>query len=269
MAESTDVVTADERTAQQLAKIPLEAGRDISAIIPRTIEEAFRLAQLVCNAGLAPSSYDGKVKGEADPQKVVIGILKALEVGFPPITGLGTIMIVNNRPSIWGDGAMALCLRKGALVRHEVEWSGTKEKVSPPSKTDRGETDYTPSPADFTDDLTCIVRLWRAGNPEPFESKFSVRDAKRAHLWGNPKKVPWLEYPSRMLFNRARAFALRDGFADCLSGLSIAEEVQDLPPPPAEKADVSFLTDGVTGTLPGGMAASGSVAVVPENSTQG
>jgi hypothetical protein len=46
----------------------------------------------------------------------------------------------------------------------------------------------------------------------------------------NSNKKPWIMYPDRMLFNRARAFALRDGFADALMGLGIYEEVRDMMP---------------------------------------
>ena len=52
-------------------------------------------------------------------------------------------------------------------------------------------------------------------------------DAKRAGLLG--KKGPWTEYPQRMLQMRARSWALRDGFADVLKGLSVREEAQDIP----------------------------------------
>jgi hypothetical protein len=37
---------------------------------------------------------------------------------------------------------------------------------------------------------------------------------------------------------RARAFALRDAFPDVLGGLHIAEEAQDLPPPPPTVDDL-------------------------------
>jgi hypothetical protein len=43
----------------------------------------------------------------------------------------------------------------------------------------------------------------------------SVADAK-GRLW--TRKGPWEHYPQRMLQMRARAFALRDGFADVLRG---------------------------------------------------
>lgn len=214
--EPREVVSRAQQEVQKL-----ETGRDISPIVPRNVEEGFRLAQLIVKAGLAPSSYDN------DPQKVLLGIMKGMEVGFPPITGLGTIMIVNNRACIWGDGAMALCQAKGVVEQVSQDWTGTAPGAdTPPS-----------------DDWGCIVRIWRKGQSQAYEGRFTVLDAKRAHLWMNPKKQPWVLYPQRMLLNRARAFALRDGFADCLSGLSIAEEIQDLPEAPAQVADTSFLND--------------------------
>ena len=46
-----------------------------------------------------------------------------------------------------------------------------------------------------------------------------------------------------MLMARARAYALRDGFADCLMGLAIREEIEDLPAEAPGKTDTSFLDD--------------------------
>ena len=43
------------------------------------------------------------------------------------------------------------------------------------------------------------------------------------------KQGPWTQYPKRMRQMRARAFALRDVFADILKGMPIAEELQDYP----------------------------------------
>lgn len=219
----------------------LRTHAGIAAIIPTNLAEALTLAKLICDAGLAPDSYDGTDK-KPDQQKIAIGILKSLEVGLPPITGLSTIAIINKRPCIWGDGAVALVQSKGLIEKIEEAWEG-KETIQAPTKDDHGQTDYTPKLGDFGDDFTAIYRIWRKGQETPYEGRFSVRDAKRAHLYGNPKKVPWIEHPKRMLKARARAFALRDGFADALHGLSIREEVEDLPPEAAEKADVSFLSD--------------------------
>jgi hypothetical protein len=64
---------------------------------------------------------------------------------------------------------------------------------------------------------------------EPHRVEFSIEDAKRAGLLG--KSGPWQQYTARMLTLRARAFALRDKFADVLKGLSMAEEAMDIPQP--------------------------------------
>jgi hypothetical protein len=185
--------------------------------VPRTLEECFRYAQLVVNAGLCPNSYE--TNGRPDPQKIAIGILSGSEIGVPPMQALKGIAIINNRPSVWGDLAVALVQAKNVLAKMETIWLG-----------------------DMTDETRkCRVLIWRKGQEHPYEGEFSIADAKRAGLWNNHRKRPWIEYPERMLFNRARAFALRDGFADCLSGLAIAEEAQDLPVEAPAPVDAGFL----------------------------
>ena len=199
--------------------LAMETGAPLQAVVPRTLEEAFRYAQLVVKAGLAPKSYEGE-DGKPDPQKVVVGILQSLELGVPPMTGLRGIAIINGRPSIWGDLAVALVQSKNLIERMEDHFEGEPD----------------------ADNYTSHVVIYRRGQSLPYTGRFSVKDAKRAGLWLNPKKRPWIEYPSRMLFNRARAFALRDGFADALAGLAIREELEDLPPEPKPVA-LEFLDD--------------------------
>ena len=205
--ENKGAVAIAEPKPEQRAS--LEAGEAVSPIIPRTLEEVARIATAVIRAGLVPRSYEG-TDPEATRAKLMIGIMKGLEVGYGPITALSTIMVVNNRPSIWGDGAMALASRDGKVEWVKQRYEGTE-----------GEEDWT-----------AIFEVKRVNQAEPYVGRFSVKDAKRAHLWLNTKKQPWIEYPQRMLMARARAYALREGFADCLMGLGIAEEVQDIPTPP-------------------------------------
>lgn len=217
---------------------------EVAPIIPTTLEDAMRMAKFICAANLAPAGYQDANKNP-DPQKVVVGILKALEVGMAPITGLANIAIINNRPCIWGDGAMALVQSKGLIEQFTEHFEGA-EKAAAAKEDQAGEVDHTPTLRDFSDDYTAVCRIWRRGQSTPYEGKFSVRDAKRAHLWGNGKKIPWIEHPKRMLKMRARAFALRDGFADALAGLSITEEVQDMPAAPAPAANIAFLDADAT-----------------------
>ncbi len=184
------------------------------------------IADAIMRAGMVPSSYEVKLGSPEDQQKgtkakLMIGVMKGLEVGFGPITALSTICIINNRPCVWGDGAIALCDRGGAVewVKHEFI----------------GE--------EGTDTWACVYRIKRKGHEEPYEGRFSVKEATRAKLWNNPQRTPWIQYPQRMLLARARAFALREGFADFLMGLSIVEEMRDLPAEPPAQTDLAFLAD--------------------------
>lgn len=205
-------------------KAPLVAQSEVMAIIPKDLDQAWRYAEMVCKARLAPKSYDD------NPSKVIIGILAGAELGVPPMQALKGIAIINNQAAIWGDLAVALCQSKGVMTKFEHHYSGE-------------EGDAVETAKAFTDDYACHVLIWRKGHESPYEGHYSVRDAKRAHLWMNPGKRPWIDTPKRMLFNRARAFALRDGFADCLAGLAIAEEVRDLPEPPKAPVASDFLDD--------------------------
>lgn len=218
MAETATAEKIEPSTAVTVAppapKPPIVASEDVLAIIPRDLDEAWRYAEMVYRSGTAPDSYDN------DPKKIIIGVLAAMELGVPPMTGLRGIAIINKRPAVWGDLAVALCQAKGVIKSFESNYTGEED----------------------SDEYTSHVVIWRKGQDAPYVGKFSVKDAKRAGLWMNSRKDPWVKYPHRMLFNRARAFALRDGFADCLAGLAIAEEAQDLPSEP-KTIDSNVLDD--------------------------
>jgi hypothetical protein len=201
----------------------------IVAIIPRSIEESYRLAQAMQKAGMVPrgmESRTGDAKEEAS--KMMIAILKGLEVGFPPISALSTIMVVNNRPSIWGDGAAALIHRSGKCeyVKEWVENENFDEQTGQPVVK-----------------WTAYCEVKRKDQTEPLVRSFSIEDAKRAKLVGNPKKQIWMQYPQRMLPARARAWAFRDAFADVLMGFGIYEEDRDLVEEVVVKVDESVLDD--------------------------
>jgi len=209
----------EEHSAPQLpAKIPLVADdRGILPVIPRDTEEAARYAQGLIAAGIIPDAYREGGKKDGAPNKALIltGILKAMELGLAPQTGLGTIMPINGRFTVWGDGAIALIQRHRVISRHIETTCG------PGFDPDTGL-------ADWPDEYGWVASYWRVGQEEPYVGRFTVKDAKRAGLWNNSYKKPWMMYPNRMLQIRARTFALRDGFADCLMGLGIREEIEDM-----------------------------------------
>lgn len=192
------------------ARPNLVAGGRPTAIVPQTMDEAYRLAKAICMAQMAPKGLD-------TPEKAMVAIMHGLEVGLTPMAALQRIAVVNGRPTIWGDGAMGLVRGSGLCEYVHEAVTGTGEGRA------------------------AVCKAKRKGEVEPIVRSFSVADAKKAGLWG--KSGPWTQYPDRMLAMRARAFALRDGFADVLGGLYLREELDDAPvrasrevppaPPPA------------------------------------
>jgi RecT family len=168
------------------------------ALLPRSLKEALQLADLIHRSKLAPKGFD-------TPESCLVGILYGMEVGLSPIAALQRMAIIDGRPTIWGDAALALVQASGLLIsiREEIQEDATQPNINR---------------------LTAICIVNRHGRAEPVTKTFSVEDAKRAGLWQKPG--PWTDYPKRMLAMRARAFALRDAFPDVLAGLYLREELE-------------------------------------------
>lgn len=198
-----ELATIDHNTATVAPRLPaLTAGGPVRAIVPQDFEGAWRIASAVCKAGMAPKGLD-------TPEKAMVAIMHGLEVGLTPMNALQSIAVVNGRPTVWGDGAIALARGSGQLEWMEEKFEG----------------------AEGTDAFKAVCLVKRKSEPKPVRGEFSVADAKKAALWA--KAGPWQQYPKRMLQMRARAFTLRDGFADVLKGLAIKEEVEDYQVAPA------------------------------------
>ena len=162
-----------------------------------TMGEAMQFASMVAKSDFAPKDFKGK------PESCLLAIQHGSEVGLSPMQSLQSIAVINGRPTIWGDAALALVQSSPACeyIREYIEGEG--------------------------DNLTAVCEVKRRGYPASTVSTFSMFDAKRAGLAG--KSGPWTQYPLRMLALRARGFALRNAFADALRGLVTAEEAQDYP----------------------------------------
>ena len=171
---------------------------------PATITEAMEFSKMLADSSMVPRAYQGK------PQDIMVCVQWGYEIGLAPMQALQNIAVINGKPSVYGDAAMA-------LVQASPVCEGVEEYM---------EGEGTPNPV-----AVCVAH--RKGR-KPVTAKFSVEDAKRAGLWG--KQGPWQAYPKRMLAMRARGFALRDAFPDVLKGLITAEEAQDFPDEAKPKA---------------------------------
>jgi hypothetical protein len=168
---------------------PVEIQLDQHGVQLRSFDEMARFCKAIVNSGLAP-------KGFNSPEAVMVAVQHGLELGLAPMQSLQSIAIINGKPCIYGDAALALCTAHPAFL--DIE------------ETTEGNT------------ATCVVKR---RDRSAVVRTFSEADAKKAGLWG--KSGPWQQYPSRMLQMRARSWALRDAFPDALRGLGIREEVSD------------------------------------------
>jgi len=177
---------------------------------PTTLSEAISFSEMLASSSMIPKQFQGK------PEDVLVCVQWGCEIGLAPLQALQNIAVVNGKPSIYGDAAMAL-----------VQASSVCEDVE-----EYFEAEGTPNPV-----AVCVAR--RKGR-KAVTVRFGIDDAKRAGLWG--KQGPWSMYPKRMMQMRARGFALRDAFPDVLRGLITSEEAQDfvesqLPAPVAKPAN--------------------------------
>ena len=170
---------------------------------PATITEAIQFSEMLAKSQMVPKQYQGK------PEDIMVAVQWGYEIGLAPLQALQNISVINGKPSVYGDAAMA-------LVQASLVCDGVDEYF---------ENEGTPNPV-----AVCVAR--RKGR-NPVIARFSVEDAKRAGLWG--KQGPWQSYPKRMMQMRARGFALRDAFPDVLKGLITAEEAQDYPSDAAQR----------------------------------
>ena len=199
----------------------LKTGGAIGAIIPQSIEEVFRIATAVAKSGLAPPSMN-------TAEKLTVAIMHGMEIGLPPMQSIQKIAVVNGRPTLWGDAVPALLWARGFKLR---EWE---------------------------DETTSYCEITRPGG-EKIVRSFSDDDARTAGLLG--KAGPWKQYPKRMRQMRARGFCSRDGAPDALSGMYLAEEIQD-EEATAPKSAHRARKDGDFDTLKSGIDACVSEAAI-------
>ena len=194
---NTDNVKTEELAVAKTAAIKAPINFGEQGVQLASLEDAFRFANAVAASGFAP-------RGMEKPEAILVAIQLGAELGLTPMSALQNIAVINGRPAIYGDAALALVRSSGLLEVFR------EEEIGEVGKDTQGIKDTAK----------------RKGFDEATES-FTVADAKLSKLWG--KSGPWSDYPKRMLKFRARGFILRDLFGDVLKGLRTMEEVRDTP----------------------------------------
>lgn len=176
---------------------------------PQNYKELRRLSDLIFKSSMCP-------KGVKDPDELFLRMHFGLDVGLSPLAAAANVMVVNGKPSLYGDGMLGIVQANPKYEWHKIEEIGTKDQDNWGFK--------------------CTVKR---KNMDPVSVIFTKKDAVVANLWGKKdqfgKPGPWCLYPQRMLKAKAIGFALRDVFADVLQGMISAEEAMDHPTGPTDK----------------------------------
>ncbi len=181
---SNELIINESRQIRQSTGFSLE---------PRNFEEAIQFSKIMANSDIVPKDYKGK------PENVLVAVSMGKELGLPPMQSLQSIAVINGKPSLYGDGFLA-------VVKAHPHFENINEYIS---------------------NGTAYCTVTRRGQ-DPQTRSFSLDEAKKAGLLGKPG--PWTQYTNRMLQMRARGFCCRDVFPDALRGINLAEEMQDITP---------------------------------------
>lgn len=211
-----EAVQAETKTGGELA--PLAPAPLAVESESKEFNNMYKMATIMAGSRLVPKDFFGK------RDDVFVAMMMGREIGLAPMQAMQNIAVINGRPCIWGDAALAL-IKASGLLEYIEELPATKEKPF----------------------ATCKVK--RKNEPNEVSRTFSWAQAERAGL--TKKGGTWNTYPERMMQMRARAFALRDVFPDVLKGVGILDEVMDMPSKEpvknlmpksveAEQADIPF-----------------------------
>lgn len=163
------------------------------------VQDAIQASEILSKSGLIPDKFKGR------PADILVAMQWGAELGsVQPLQALNGIAVVNGTPSIYGDLGKALVMRQADLAHFDLDVTGDGRNM----------------------EAHCEIRRQKPHGVIGVRRTFSMADAERGGLAG---RGPWKQYPGRMLMWRAFWLAARDVYADVLSGLQGAEELEDLP----------------------------------------
>lgn len=211
---------------------------NVTAIIPQSIDDVFRVAKGVVMSGLAP---DAMTKGKGPDEAVAaiaIAIMSGAELGLKPMVALRSFTVINGRPALYGDGLINVVRQSGKAAYLRTGCDNVDGKMVGWCEAKRSDTGEDKR-VEFSQEDAARAGLWQ---PNATVRKQVWENGSKVWKDDAPNDSPWYRYPQRMLAWRAAGWCLRELFGDVLGGIRDefeAQEVQDepqqimAPPPPA------------------------------------
>lgn len=154
---------------------------------PKTWTDLMAFCEDLQGSDLIPKDFRNK------PADMAIAISMGMEVGLSWSHALQSIAVINGRPSLWGDGALAV-----VRAHPEFEWMDENDSTE-----------------------TVGVTVIKRRNHPPQRYEFTLEMARQAKLL---EKQTYKEHQKAMLQRRARARCMSATFSDALRGMGFAEE---------------------------------------------
>jgi hypothetical protein len=187
-SEGQDIQLAKVAEAQAPATMNFGGG----GLEPGTFQEVSLMADVILASGMGPK--------DMNHAGIIVAIQMGAELGLKPMQAIQNVAVINGRPSVWGDAALAVVMAHPDFDNEVFEeFIQRDDKENPVA-------------------ATCIVG--RKGS-KAVTRTFTMKEAQTAKLLG--KAGPWTQYPARMLQMRARGFAMRDAFPDALRGFQLVD----------------------------------------------
>lgn len=215
-----DVATIPEKAGPVLPPKPqMTSGAKPMGIVPQSIEEVARIANVAISAGLMGKPTQRDTAEQKLPRAMMI-IMTGMELGITPMQALNGMANINGKVGPYGKLARSLVLRRG----HKIHDMFVGEPYEP--------------------DYRAVCTITRGDNGASQTREFSVADAVTAGLWQTsptmkkkdwdsgkmvdaPNDSPWFRYQKDML--AARAFSRASTIvSDALMGMEIVEVLRDI-----------------------------------------
>lgn len=191
--------TALATTPDRQARAPIVFTSE--APPPIDFDQALRLSKAMLAAQLAPSSWTTNCKTyEEALAAVALCLCFGREQGLSMTETVGSVYIVRNRPTLWGDIIGAKVMASGLLEDSGEDWTG--------------------------EGATRSVTVWakRKGIASIRKVTFGYAEAKQGGLLGKDTYKAW---PDDMFSRRAWGRLYYRLFPDVLKGMAITEIEQD------------------------------------------
>ena len=159
-----------------------------AALAPQTFVQWMQLADMMAKSSIVPTEFKDK------PGDCLVAMQMGAAVGLNPFQAMQSIAVINGRPSLWGDGALAV-----VMAHPQFEWIDENEST----------------------DTVGVTVIKRKGMPA-LRYEFTLEMARTA---GYLTKDTYKQNPKAMLQRRARARCMSATFADALKGIAFAEDV--------------------------------------------